>query len=214
MRFASQTFRKISGNLSAGANMHPGRLARAAGSLFVLTLLTAGAAFAQEGGSSVTDSPIGHTFRWLNFAIVFALLAYFLVKYGAPSFRRRADEISKKIAEGALAREAAEQQRQEIRAKVANLQTEIEQLRIQAKRDAEAEAQRLRDAGRSESEKIEQAARAEIAAAARAGRMELKALGARLSVQLAEAMLRQELTPAAESKLFQSFVGELGRNVN
>ena len=65
---------------------------------------------------------------------------------------------------------------------------------MQGRRDAEEEAQRLRDTVRSESEKIEQAARTEIEAAARAGRLELKALGARLSVQLAEAMLRQELT--------------------
>jgi F0F1-type ATP synthase membrane subunit b/b' len=157
---------------------------------------------------------MGRTFRWLNSAIVFVLLAYVIVKFGAPGFRKKAVEISEKIAEGARAREAAERQRQEIRAKVANLQEEIEQLRLQGRRDAEDEAQRLRDTVRSESEKIELAARAEIDAAARAGRLELKALGARLSVQLAEAMLRQELTPQSETKLFRSFVGELGRNVN
>jgi F0F1-type ATP synthase membrane subunit b/b' len=174
-------------------------------------LLTAGPVFAQE---AATESPAGRTFRWLNFAIVFALLAYVIVKYGAPSFRKRASQIAEKIAEGARAHEAAETQRREIQAKVANLQSEIEQLRVQGRRDAEEEAQRLRDTVRSESEKIEQAAHTEIEAAARAGRLELKALGARLSVQLAEAMLRQELTPQAEAKLFRSFVGELGRNVN
>jgi F-type H+-transporting ATPase subunit b len=174
-------------------------------------LLTAAPVFAQEGA---TESPVGLTFRWLNFAIVFALLAYVIVKYGAPGFRSRASQISEKIAEGVRAREAAEAQRREIQTRVANLQGEIEQLRVQGRRDAEEEAQRLRDTVRSESEKIEQAARTEIEAAARAGRLELKALGARLSVQLAEAMLRQELTPQAEAKLFRSFVGELGRNVN
>ena len=177
----------------------------------VMLLLTAAPAFAQE---AATESPVGRTFRWLNFAIVFALLAYVIVKYGAPSFRNRASQISEKIAEGARAREAAEAQRREIQAKVANLQSEIEQLRQQGRRDAADEAQRLRDTVRSESEKIEQAARTEIEAAARAGRLELKALGARLSVQLAEAMLRQELNPQTEAKLFRSFVGELGRNVN
>ncbi len=174
-------------------------------------LSTAAPVFAQE---AATESPVGRTFRWLNFAIVFALLAYAIVKYGAPSFRNRASQIAEKIAEGARAREAAEAQRREIQAKVMNLQSEIEQLRVQGRRDAADEAQRLRDTARSESEKIEQAARTEIEAAARAGRLELKALGARLSVQLAEAMLRQELTPQAEAKLFRSFVGELGRNVN
>jgi F-type H+-transporting ATPase subunit b len=188
-------------------------IVRAAGVFCILISLMAAPVFAQEGASA-TESPAGHTFRWLNFVIVFGILAYVIVKFGAPGFRDRAAAISDKIAEGTRTREAAERQRQEIQAKVANLQNEIEQLRLQGRRDAEDEAQRLRDTVRSESEKIEQAARAEIDAAARAGRQELKALGARLSVQLAEAMLRQELTPQAESKLFRSFVGELGRNVN
>ena len=180
----------------------------------VSLFLTGPPVFAQEGGASATESPTGYLFRWLNFVIVAGLLLYVIVKFAAPEFRRRADEISEKIAEGAQAREAAERQRQEIQAKVANLQNEIEQLRVQGRRAAEDEAQRLRDTVRGESEKIEQAARGEIEAAVRAGRMELKAVGARLSVQLAEAMLRQELTPQAEAKLFHSFVGELGRNVN
>ena len=187
--------------------------ARATAAFCVTILLTAAPAFAQEGASA-TESPVGRTFRWLNFVVVVVIFGWVIAKFGGPAFRKRAAAISEKIEEGARAREAAEQQRQEIRAKVANLENEIEQLRVQGKRDAEEEARRLRDAVRGESEKIEQAARVEIEAAARAAHLELKALGARLSIQLAEAMLRQELTPQAEAKLFRSFVGELGRNVN
>jgi F-type H+-transporting ATPase subunit b len=186
---------------------------RALTALMFGTMLAALPVFAQEGGDAATDSPTGHAFRWINFAIIVGLLIFAFAKL-SPAFRKKAQGISEKIAEGSRAREAAERQRQEIQAKVANLETEIQQLRVQAKRDAEAEAQRLRDTARAESEKIEQAARVEIDAAARAGRQELKALGARLSIQLAEAMLRQELTLQAETKLFHSFVAELGRNVN
>jgi F-type H+-transporting ATPase subunit b len=208
--------------ISSSSNIHPSprhvwevkAAARAFAALMLGTLLAALPALAQEGGDAATDSPAGHAFRWVNFAIVLGLIAYALLKFAGPGFRSKALEISEKIAEGSRAREAAERQRQEIQAKVANLESEIQQLRVQAKRDAEAEAQRLRDTGRAESEKIEQAARVEIEAAARAGRQELKVLGARISIQLAEAMLRQELTLQAETKLFHSFVAELGRNVN
>jgi F0F1-type ATP synthase membrane subunit b/b' len=189
------------------------RLVCVAAVFFLSTLLTAAPAFAQESASA-TESPAGQLFRWLNFGLAIAGLAWLFTIWAAAPLRRKRAEISEQIAEGARSRESAERQRQEIQAKVANLQNEIEQLRLQGRRDAENEAQRLRDTVRSESEKIELAARAEIDAAARAGRLELKALGARLSVQLAEAMLRQELTPQAEAKLFHSFVGELGRNVN
>jgi F-type H+-transporting ATPase subunit b len=189
-------------------------LCRAVGFACVFFLLTVVPAFAQEGEASPADSTTGWVFRWLNFVLVFGVIAWAIVKFGAPAFRAQADDISKKIAEGARSRQAAERQRVEIQAKLAGLDREIQQLRVDSKRDADAEAQRLRDMARAESEKIEKAARAEIEAAGRAGRMELKALGARLAVERAESLLRQELTPKAEATLFGVFVAELERSSN
>ncbi len=180
----------------------------------VFLLLAAAPALAQEDEASPADSPVGWVFRWLNFALVFGAIAYAVWKWGTPYFRQRAGEISRQIAEGARAREAAERQRREIQAKLAGLQEDIERLRVEGKRDAEAEAQRLRDAERVERERIERAARAEIEAAEREGRMELKILAARRAVELAEALLRQSLTPKAEESLFDGFLTELQRSLN
>ena len=130
--------------------------------LIIFLALAAGPVFAQEGEASPADSTTGWVFRWLNFVLVFGAIGYCVVKYAAPAFRVQAEEISRKIAEGARARETAERQRREIKTKLEGLEREIEQLRVDAKRDAEAEAQRLRDMGRAEAEKIERAARAEI----------------------------------------------------
>jgi F-type H+-transporting ATPase subunit b len=190
------------------------RLLRNAGLLAMFVSMAAMPLLAQEGEASPVDSPTGWVFRWLNFAIVFGVIAYFAVKKGGPYFRRQAEEISRKIAEGTRAREAAERQRQEVQAKLANIENEIAGMRAEAKRDAEAEAQRLRALGREEAEKIERAAQAEIVAAERAARMELKVFAARLAVERAEAQLRQELTPKSEAALFQAFVQELERSVN
>jgi F-type H+-transporting ATPase subunit b len=169
---------------------------------------------AQEGEASPADSPTGWVFRWLNFAIVFGTIAYFAVKKGGPYFRANAEEISRKIEEGGRTREAAERQRREMEAKLANLPNETAQMRAEAKRDMEGETQRLRAQALEEAKKIERAALAEIAAAERAARMELKALAARMAVERAEALLRQELTANAEQRLFQTFVAELERSVN
>jgi F-type H+-transporting ATPase subunit b len=190
------------------------RLFRKLNFLAVLIFFVAIPALAQEGEASPADSPTGWIFRWLNFAIVFGAFAYLAVKYGGPYFRANAEDIAKKIEEGARAREAAEKQKQEIEAKLANLPKEIEQMRADAKRDSEAEAQRLRALALGEAKKIEKAALAEIAAAERAARLELKALAARMAVERAEALLRQELTPTAEQSLFHTFVAELERSVN
>ena len=190
------------------------RFLRAFSSLVTLVLVAALPVLAQEGETSPVDSPIGWVFRWLNFAIVFGAIAYLAWKKGGPYFRAQAEEISRKIAEGARAREAAERQRLEVQAKLANIESEIAAMRAEAKRDAEAEAQRLRALAREEAVKIERAAQAEIAAAERAARMELKTLAARMAVERAEALLRKELTPKSEAALFQAFVQELERSVN
>ena len=87
------------------------RFLRAFGSLLTLVVLAALPVLAQEGEASPVDSPIGWVFRWLNFAIVFGAIAYLAWKKGGPYFRAHAEEISRKIEEGARAREAAERQR-------------------------------------------------------------------------------------------------------
>jgi F-type H+-transporting ATPase subunit b len=190
------------------------RSLRSFGSLVALFLLTALPALAQEGEASPVETPTGWIFRWLNFAIVFGAIGYLAYKKGGPYFRAHAEEISRKIAEGTRAREAAERQRQEVQAKLANIDSEIAAMRAEAKRDAEAEAMRLRTLARDEAQKIETAAQAEIAAAGRAARMELKIFAARMAVERAEALLRQELTPKSEASLFQAFVQQLEGSVN
>jgi F-type H+-transporting ATPase subunit b len=184
------------------------------GILLCNLFLAATPVLAQEGEASPAETTAGWVFRWLNFAIVFGAIGYAMVKYAGPAFRRHAEEISEQIAEGARAREAAEQQRKEIEAKLAGLEAEVAEMRAQARRDADAEAQRLRALAREEAQKIDAAARAEIVAAERAARMELKALAARQAVERAEALLREELTPKAEAAIFAAFVHELAGSAN
>jgi F0F1-type ATP synthase membrane subunit b/b' len=176
-------------------------------------LFAAVPALAQEGGSSVVDSTSGWVFRWINFGVLVALLVYAFSK-AAPKFRKNSDEIARKIAEGARAREAAEQQRREVRTKLAGIDAEVAAMREDARRGAEAEAERIRALARSEAEMIERAARAEIAAAERASRLELRVAAARLAVRRAEALLAEQITLSDESALFRTFVAELERSPN
>lgn len=190
-----------------------GRLLGSIGLAASFLLLAAAPALAQESNPSPADSPAGWVFRWINFAIVVALIVYGLRK-AAPSFRNRAGEISQRIAEGTRAREAAEKQRREAQAKLAGIETEVATLRVEAKRSADAEGERLRELARVEAEMIERAAQAEITAAERAARIELKILAARMATERAEAILRKELTPQAEATLFSSFVADFEGKVN
>jgi F0F1-type ATP synthase membrane subunit b/b' len=189
------------------------RAVRAAAFSSSAILLSAIPAFAQENQPSPADSPTGVIFRWIIFAIIVIGLAWGFRK-ASPAFRRNADEISTKIAEGTRAREAAEKQRAEAQAKLAGIETEIARIREEAKRGTAEEAVRLRETARNEAALIEKAAHAEIGASERAARMELKAAAARLAVEKAEDLLRKEMTPGTEATLVRTFVSELegGRN--
>ena len=168
--------------------------------------------FAQEGGPSPADTPTGWVFRWINFVIVFGLIVWGFSK-ATPYFRRHAQEISDKIAEGTRAREAAEAKSREAQAKMADLDKEVKAMREEARRDSAAEILRLRAQTKEEAEKVEQSVRVEIAAAERAARLELKSIAARMAVERAEALLRERMTPQAESQLFRTYVAELDRSL-
>lgn len=183
-------------------------------SIGLFAIFAALPAFAQEAGGDISDSLSGWIFRWLNFAIVFGVIAYCAVKFGTPYFRGRAEQISEQIAEGARAREAAEKQRQAALQKLAGVPTEVAQIRADAKRSGEVEAQRLRALARGEAEMIAKAAQAEIAAAQRAARLELKGLAARLAIEHSESLLREQISPSVQAGLFEGFVVDLERGAN
>jgi F0F1-type ATP synthase membrane subunit b/b' len=87
-------------------------------------------------------------------------------------------------------------------------------MRLQARRDAEIETDRIRSLAREDAIKVDRAAEAEIAAAERAARFELRATAARLAIERAEAQLREQLTPPADSRLVRNFVGDLAGSQN
>lgn len=176
-------------------------------------LLSAGPLLAQETGSSPADSTTGWVFRWVNFSIAAALIVYGFYKAG-PYFHDHAEDIAEKIAEGARAREAGEKLKREAEARLAGLDALIAEMRREARRDADAEAVRLRALAKEEAHKIEHAAQVEIAAAERAARYEVKILAARMAGDRAEMLLRDGMTPQSESALFRDFVAELDRSVN
>lgn len=175
----------------------------------VAFFLFAAPVLAQEAAKpKLEDSPTGQVFRWINFVLVVVILLY-LFK-GAPSyFRGHAEEISQKIAEGARAREAAEQRRAEAKAKLATIDAEVAKIREEAKKALALETERIKVQAKSEAEMIERAAQAEIAATEHAARLELRILAAKMAIERAEALLKQELQPKVETDRFFNFVASM-----
>jgi|HubBroStandDraft_6_1064221.scaffolds.fasta_scaffold95705_2 F-type H+-transporting ATPase subunit b len=174
--------------------------------LFFCAALSAHAA--EEGGNSATERA-NELFKWINFAIVAAVLIWLFAKKLPVVFRGNADKISSAITKAKAAKEEAERQVREAEAKLANLQREIAALEATARREAIEEGERIRAMAQNDAKKVGVAAQAEIEAAERAARLELKALAASLAVEGAESLLAKQLTPAAQETLLDTFVKSL-----
>ena len=176
--------------------------------LFVLLFAACVAHAAEEGGNAATEKAT-EIFKWINFAIVAAVLVWVFAKKLPSVFQKRAEVISSAITNATSAKAAADAQLREAESKLANLQKEVAELRAHAGTEAAAEVERIRAATQSDAQKIAAAARAEIEAAERAARLELKAIAAKLAVDGAESLLAKQLTPQAQESLISNFVKSL-----
>jgi F-type H+-transporting ATPase subunit b len=184
------------------------RVLFAAGVLFVLLIAVVDAHAAEEGGHAATEQAT-EIFKWINFAIVAAVIVWVFGKKLPSVFRARAEAVSSAITNATSAKAAADAQLRDAETRLRNLQKEVAELRALADKEAVAEVERLRAATQSDAQKIAVAARAEIEAAERAARLELKALAANLAVDGAETLLAKQLTPKAQESLISNFVKSL-----
>ena len=179
------------------------------------TLLIAMPVLATEGAEpDPANSPAGMVFRWLNFAIVFGGIGFLAAKSGGAFFRANAKEIAASIVEATAAKEEAQRELQSVEAKVGRLGQDVAELKEEAKRNWEAESQRLHSSGVAEIEKINQAARAELSASERAAQEQLREVAASLAVKNAAALVNARMNSETRAKIFQAFVADLERSKN
>jgi len=190
---------------------------RIASSLFVCSAMlffaAAVARAAEQGGGNPTAAPT-ELFKWINFAIVAAVLIWLFGKVLPPIFRARAEKISATITKATAAKAEADRKLREAEQRLARLEEEGRGLREQAQREIAVEAERIRALAKSDAEKIAIAAKSEIQAAERAARIELKALAAKLAVDGAESLLAKQLTPQTQDALIEGFVKTLRGSPN
>jgi F-type H+-transporting ATPase subunit b len=168
---------------------------------------------AEEGGNAALEHA-NEIFKWINFVLVAGGLFWLFGKILPPKFRGNADSISSAITKATAAKAEADRQLREAEEKLAHLEQEVAQLRANAQREAEAEAQRIRDVTQADAQKIGVAATAEVEAAERAARFELKAIAANLAVDGAESLLAKQLTPQGQEALVSAFVKGLAGRPN
>jgi F-type H+-transporting ATPase subunit b len=147
---------------------------------------------------------------FLNFAIIGVLVGWALKKNLPATFRARTETIRKSMDEARRASEDANRRLSEIEGRLANLGSEIAEMKQKAEANAAAEEQRLRASAEEDGRKIIHSAEEEIQAAAKAARRDLKNYTAELAVSLAEK--RIQVDQKTDQALVNTFVRQLGKD--
>jgi F-type H+-transporting ATPase subunit b len=179
-----------------------------------LLLLSAFAALClaqeQAGGAAASSEPSA-VWKWANFAILAVGLGYVIGKSLPAFFQARTESIQKDIATARKTKEEAERRAAEMDARLAALGQEIEKFRAQARAEMEQEGERIRRETAAQIHRLEQQAEGEIESASKAARAELRALAARLALDLAEKRIRARLDEPAEASLVENFFADLAQ---
>ncbi|MEJ2470615.1 MAG: F0F1 ATP synthase subunit B [Desulfuromonadales bacterium] len=180
--------------------------------LVVLCLLIPVAAFAAEGGGHADGGAVLKDFlyRCFNFALMAGLLAYFVTKPVRKGLRERRENIAKTLAEAEAAKEAAEAKHREYTEKLAKATEEIEHIAASIRREGETERDKIIAAAKELATKIEQETENKAAGLVARARAELREEAARLAVELAEDLLKQQVTADDQQRLVEEYMQKMG----
>jgi ATP synthase F0 subunit b len=167
---------------------------------------------ALAGGESAPwwNRPGLELWKFFNLALFIGAIIYFIRRPVSDALRARREGIRRELMRAREERDAANAKLEEVEARLTRLDTEVASVREQARREAEAEGERIRRAADEEAEKLREQARREIESAGKAARQELRRYAAEQSVRLAEEMIRRDIRPEDDQRLVNRQVEELG----
>jgi F-type H+-transporting ATPase subunit b len=152
--------------------------------------------------------------KWANFAILAAGLGYLIGKHVPPLFRKQSDEIQSALAEAAKIKQEAAAYAAGVEARLASLQSEIQQLRERASADMTAESERIRVETEHHMQRIREQSVQEIALMTRGAKDGLRKYATELAIGLAEQRIRSRMNPATEETLVNGFLHDLHERAN
>ncbi len=155
-------------------------------------------------------SPTGFP-KLVNLLLFIGVLYYFLRKPVREFFAQRFASVRHTLEHAAREKEAATLKMAELDLRLNRLDSELAEIKDQAHREASAERARLRTETDRDIEKNRLTAQREIEAAKQIALADLREFAATKSVELAEQIIRRELTPEDDARLVERVSEELGR---
>ena len=162
-------------------------------------------AFAGGGGGEMLETLA----KLLNIFLFIALAVYFLRRPLSEMLQARREGIRRDLMRAQEERKEALAKLEEVEARLSKLDSEVEAVREQARRESEEERARIELQTEEDARKLRELAQREIESASKAARAELRAYAAEQSVKLAEEMIRREMRPEDDARLVNEYVEEL-----
>jgi F-type H+-transporting ATPase subunit b len=180
--------------------------------VLVALLLVPVVAFAATDGGHADGGVILKDFlyRSFNFILMVGLLAYFVTKPIRKGLKARREEIEKTLADAQAAKQAAEAKYHEYSEKLARATEEIATITEAIHREGELEREKILSAAREMAQKIEKEADQKAFSVVAKARIELREEAARLAVELAEDMLRKQVSADDQKRLVDEYMLKVG----
>jgi F-type H+-transporting ATPase subunit b len=145
-------------------------------------------------------SPTGFA-KLVNLAIFLTVLYLLLRKPMREFFRKRLASVREALDRAAREKKEATAKMSELDARLNRLDADLREIGAQSDREAAAERARMDVEAKKDVEKIREIAAREVEAAKQVALADLRAFAATTAVDLAEQMIRREMTPADDAKL-------------
>ncbi|MDO3378472.1 F0F1 ATP synthase subunit B [Geoalkalibacter halelectricus] len=173
--------------------------------LFVTTLAVAAGDHYHDAGTLLKD----FLYRVLNFAVLVAILLFFVTRPLKKALGARRDTLAKELEEAQKARDAAEAKFAEYDRKLQDATAEIAQLQDEIRREGELERDKMLANARSMAEKMAQDAENAAAQEVAKARRHLRQEAATLAITLAQDLLKKNFTEADQKRLVDEYMEKM-----
>jgi F-type H+-transporting ATPase subunit b len=155
-------------------------------------------------------SPTGFP-KLVNLVIFLTILYLLLRKPTREFFRQRLASVRETLDRASREKQEATAKMAELDTRLNRLDADLREINSQSDREAAAERGRMDAEAKRDIEKIREMAAREVDAAKHVALADLRAFAATTAVDLAEQMIRREMTPADDAKLLARVGEEMGK---
>ena len=170
-------------------------------------------AFAEEAGHEGHEE-ITFMGDWLprlvNFAIIAAVVVYFMRKPVRDFFKNRSAEIAKAMRESQEARERAAAALAEMERKIKELEAEMARMVADAKERGEKDRQALIDEGKKVAADVQAQVKQGIDIEVHKAKAALAVEAAQLSVDLAEGKIKKTISSQDHERIVKEYISKVG----